>query len=70
MPILKCVVTIVASGEIKRVHTVLVVACRQRAGVQGLVTRLVQAVDGLYSVKLFDEAEFHKAELGLPIGGA
>lgn len=32
--------------------------------------RLVQAVDGLYSVKSFDGAEFYKAELGLRIGGA
>lgn len=65
----KRILTVVASGEVKRVHAVVTVARRNGAGPLGILNRLLQAFNQTYSAKSFDEAEFHKAALALRLAG-
>lgn len=66
----KRVLAAIASGEVKRVHAVLTVARRNGSGIHGIAGIINQAIDHLYSVKSFSEAEYHKAELAMRLGGA
>lgn len=66
----KRVVGVIAGGKVNRVHAILTVAHRNGAGINTIFNQLVLATNHGYSVKSFDEVEFHKAELGLHLGGA
>lgn len=65
----KRVLAVIATGKVNRVHAILTVARRNGSGVHGILDILNQAHNGMYQVKSFAEADFHKAELALRLGG-